>query len=201
VTVTEREDFKMAVAASSPWGVGGFEGAVEVSETSLVLDPEISWERYEAIVGFVGRLTRACCWWTGTLVNYGEARWGERYSQVMESSGLSYDRLSTIAWVERRVPPSNRKPGLSFSHHEAVAKLPPTRQRLLLDRAARENLSVRQTREARQAILSPSTKLAEPPVSSLEEAARAISAQAVKRGDHYEIPEEPMARLRRALGE
>jgi hypothetical protein len=197
VTVAaQREDFNMAVTASSPWGLSGFEGAVEVSETSLVLDPEISWERYEAIVGFVGRLTRACCWWTGTLVNYGEARWGERYSQVMESSGLSYDRLSTIAWVERRVPPSNRKPGLSFSHHEAVAKLPPSRQRALLTRAVEQKLSRRQIR-----VLAAGQGAEPEPMPSLEEAARAVSAQAVKRGDHYEIPEEPMARLRRALGE
>jgi hypothetical protein len=194
VISTEREDFNMAVAASSPWGLSGFEGAVEVSETSLVLDPEISWERYEAIVGFVGRLTRACCWWTGTLVNYGEARWGERYSQVMESSGLSYDRLSTIAWVERRVPPSNRKPGLSFSHHEAVAKLPPSRQRALLDRAVADRLS-RATLRDLAAAREPKPE----PVSSLEEAAHAVVNQAVKQGDHYVVPLEPMRRLQAAI--
>jgi hypothetical protein len=187
----------MAVAASSPWGLSGFEGAIKVSETSLVLDPEISWERYEEIVAFVGRLTRACCWWTGTLVNFGEARWGERYSQVLETSGLSYDRLSTIAWVERRVPPQNRRAGLSFSHHEAVAKLPPARQKKLLDRAVAENLS-RATLRAIAVEREPEEE--SPP--TLHEAALAVWNQArisaVEPG-YYLVPVEPMRRLGAAI--
>lgn len=73
-------------------------------------------------------------WWIGDLLNAGDARFGEMFSQVCEGA-VSADQLQRYESVARRVPPENRRPGLSWSAHAAVARLPHAVQRKMLDRA------------------------------------------------------------------
>jgi hypothetical protein len=73
-------------------------------------------------------------WWIGDLLNAGDARFGEMFSQVCEGN-ISADQLQRYESVARRVPPENRRPGLSWSAHAAVARLPHSLQRQMLDRA------------------------------------------------------------------
>lgn len=186
-----------ALAERQVDGIVAFEGAIEIDETHLVLDPDITWERYESICRFAGRLARASAWWVGDLINQGEALWGEKYAQAVDLTGLSPDTLQNYSYVSRKIPFSSRRPDLSFGHHEAVAKFLPQEQEQWLDRAADEGLSRSQLREAIR------EDAAEEPRDrpQLVDAAKAVSAQAVKRGSHYSVPLEPMARLRAALGE
>jgi hypothetical protein len=73
-------------------------------------------------------------WWIGDLLNAGDTRFGEMFSQVCEGA-VSADQLQRYESVARRVPPENRRPGLSWSAHAAVARLPRALQRKMLDRA------------------------------------------------------------------
>lgn len=73
-------------------------------------------------------------WWIGDLLNAGDARFGEMFSQVCEGA-VSADQLQRYESVARRVPPENRRAGLSWSAHAAVARLPHALQRKMLDRA------------------------------------------------------------------
>jgi hypothetical protein len=67
------------------------------------------------------------------LLNSGEDRFGESFSQMCEGT-LSTEMLNRYASVARRVPIENRVASLSWSAHAAVARLPSARQkRLLLD--------------------------------------------------------------------
>jgi hypothetical protein len=76
---------------------------------------------------------RAGPWWIGDLLNSGEDRFGETFSQMCEGT-LSTEMLNRYASVARRVPIENRVPSLSWSAHAAVARLPSNLQkRLLLD--------------------------------------------------------------------
>jgi hypothetical protein len=76
---------------------------------------------------------RAGPWWIGDLLNAGDDRFGESFSQMCEGT-LSTEMLNRYASVARRVPIENRRPSLSWSAHAAVARLPHDRQkRLLLD--------------------------------------------------------------------
>jgi hypothetical protein len=76
---------------------------------------------------------RAGPWWIGDLMNCGEDRFGETFSQMCEGT-LSTEMLSRYASVARRVPIENRVASLSWSAHAAVASLPHDAQkRLLLD--------------------------------------------------------------------
>jgi hypothetical protein len=70
-------------------------------------------------------------WWS-----FGEHKYGDR-AEVARKLHLDFDYLCTLGWVCRKVPTSSRKEGLSFKHHEAVAKLEPELQEKWLTRAFR----------------------------------------------------------------
>ncbi|HVT27895.1 MAG TPA: hypothetical protein VHE81_07755 [Lacipirellulaceae bacterium] len=80
---------------------------------------------------------RAGPWWIGDLLNAGEDRFGESFSQMCEGA-VSAEMLNRYASVARRVPIENRVPGLSWSAHAAVARLPVDTQKRLLQEADRE---------------------------------------------------------------
>jgi hypothetical protein len=97
---------------------------------------------------------RAGPWWIGDLLNAGDDRFGESFSQMCEGS-LSTEMLSRYASVSRRVPIENRRPGLSWSAHAAVARLPHDRQKRLLIEAERQGWTSDDLREkAREAMKS-----------------------------------------------
>jgi hypothetical protein len=76
---------------------------------------------------------RAGPWWIGDLLNAGDDRFGESFSQMCEGT-FSTEMLNRYASVARRVPIENRIPTLSWSAHAAVARLPlDLQKRLLLD--------------------------------------------------------------------
>lgn len=79
----------------------------------------------------------------GDMLVYGEERWPEEFAQVIDGFSQRYDiqTLRNYASVCRRVRPELRHPGLSFSHYDAVAALPPAQQEELLKRTVDKNLS------------------------------------------------------------
>jgi hypothetical protein len=79
---------------------------------------------------------RAGPWWIGDLLNAGEDRFGETFSQMCEGT-LSTEMLNRYASIARRVPIENRVASLSWSAHAAVARLPPTSQKRMLLEAVR----------------------------------------------------------------
>jgi hypothetical protein len=79
---------------------------------------------------------RAGPWWIGDLLNAGEDRFGESFSQMCEGA-VSAEMLNRYASVARRVPIENRVPTLSWSAHAAVARLPVDEQKRLLLEADR----------------------------------------------------------------
>ena len=80
---------------------------------------------------------RASPWWIGDLLNAGDERFGEAFSQVCQGH-VSAEMLQRYESVARRVPRENRSPSLSWSAHAAVARLPYKDQRMML-RQAEEN--------------------------------------------------------------
>jgi hypothetical protein len=104
----------------------------EVGLTNIHLD---SYDEWAAIGPALGRASRSLAWAIGDWLNYGEWRWGEMYAQAADDTGLSVGRLRNLKWLASQVPYENRIPGLSLSHHEAVAPLPSDEQRKLLQAA------------------------------------------------------------------
>lgn len=103
------------------------------------------WVRCGRSLGTVGR---ACGWWLGDWVRYGNARYGERYKLAAQITGYDSQTLMNMAYVASRFDLSRRREGLSFSHHAELAALPQGDQESWLDTAAADHLSVRALREA-----------------------------------------------------
>ncbi len=95
---------------------------------------------------------RAGPWWIGDLLNAGEDRFGESFSQICEGV-VSAEMLNRYASVARRVPIDNRVASLSWSAHAAVARLPLDLQKPLLLEADRHGWTSDELRiKAREAM-------------------------------------------------
>lgn len=122
--------------------------SAQFTPTGLLIPEGMTFEQWEEIGNSLAGIEQARQWWVGDWVNYGEARYGEKYTQALDATGLAYQTLMNAASVARKVEISRRRENLSWSHHEAVAKLDPAEQDRWLDRAASERLTRAEVRAA-----------------------------------------------------
>jgi len=181
--------------------------------TSLDLDDEkpLSFDRYEKIGGYLGAMNRACSWWLGDWLLYGEGTYGERFAQAITATGLHEETLRSRMFVCGQVPPSRRKATLRFSVHALVAKLPPKQQSYWLDKTEKQNWTATELtaamRDERYKERDKQEKIDVPregkPFSPemVLEAARRVVGSAREYGADYLVPREEMAKLRAAVGE
>jgi hypothetical protein len=80
-------------------------------------------------------------WWVGDWIRYGNARWGEKYTEAAKVTGLDAKTLRNIAYVASRFQLSRRRDNLSWTHHAELAALLPDQQERWLDRALALRLS------------------------------------------------------------
>jgi hypothetical protein len=80
-------------------------------------------------------------WWVGDWIRYGNARWGEKYTEAAKVTGLDAKTLRNIAYVASRFRLSRRRDNLTWTHHAELAALPPDRQDQWLERALSLRLS------------------------------------------------------------
>jgi hypothetical protein len=126
-------------------------GAV-VTEVSLDLhDPELDWDDYERLGTFLGSMNRACSWWVGDFILFGEKIYGELYAQIEDALGLAPQTLSNRASVARHIPPNRRRAALPFGVHAEVAYLEPRERDLWLDKAERGQWTRAKLREEMRA--------------------------------------------------
>ena len=92
-------------------------------------------------------LLRLCL---GQIIIYAEARWGDMYSQWLDSTGLAYGTLANSVYVARNVDRSLWNENLDFGHHYAVAPLDDDEQRRWLTYADENNLGANELRRAIQ---------------------------------------------------
>jgi hypothetical protein len=90
----------------------------------------------------LGSVARACGWWIGDWIRYGNAKYGEKYEAAAQITGYDIQSLMNMAYVSSRFEISRRREKLSFSHHGELAALPADAQDLWLDRVEQEGLSV-----------------------------------------------------------
>lgn len=94
-----------------------------------------------------GTIGRAAGWWIGDWLQYGNAKFGERYSRASRITGYDVQTLMNMVYVSSRVEISQRRENLSWSHHAEVAALSPEDRDRWLTVAETERLSVRCLRE------------------------------------------------------
>lgn len=98
-------------------------------------------------------------WLIGDWINYGEAKWGEKYAQAEDDLSFSQGTLRNYASICARIPPENRNPKLRFHQIKHVAPLEPRQQRKIIDFASEHEMTGDDILEAVQRITKKETKL------------------------------------------
>jgi hypothetical protein len=119
-----------------------------LTATGMIAIKDATFDEWSSALQWTQRVNDAVQFWVGDLLEYGEAKWGEKYSQALDTTELHIQTLRNAAWVARQIPPNRRRAALSFSHHEAVAPLDPEQQEYWLKRSEHDNLTRDQLRIA-----------------------------------------------------
>ena len=119
----------------------------KLTETSLVIQNDISFDEWMGIGNFLKQVNKCVLWWLGDWLNFGENKYGEKYSQALEETDYSYSGLSNAAWVANKIETSRRRENLSWSHHAEVAGLSEEKQDIFLGKALDKTLSVMDLRK------------------------------------------------------
>lgn len=110
-------------------------GSFSLSALGVSVSGRPAFEEWQAAVEFAKRAESGVMWWIGDLLNYGEAHYGETYTQALEATDYSRQTLANAKWVASRFPVSRRRE-LPFGHHDAVASLDEPEADKLLEQAA-----------------------------------------------------------------
>jgi DNA modification methylase len=120
----------------------------EMCPLGLKLPNGLSFEQWQMLVAQLRMIMRACMWWWGDALAYGERRYGVMYKQALDRADYDYQTLRDAAWVSGRFELSRRRDKLTWSHHREVAALEPQQQDALLDQAESERMTRDQLRRA-----------------------------------------------------
>jgi N6-adenosine-specific RNA methylase IME4 len=134
-----------------------------VSATGLVLPSSLTFEQWQDVCSRIGMATKACLWWWGDALNYGEAKWGEMYARALDESDYEYQTLINAKVVSSRFELNRRRLNLSWSHHQEVAALAPAQADAMLDAAEDEKQTRDELRRAVRRLRKTSDPAALPP--------------------------------------
>lgn len=112
----------------------------KVTTVGLNFSGVVPFDTWQDIGPALGRGSRAFSWGIGDWLVYGEKMFPDRYSQAMDSTGLSLGRLRNLTSLANNVALHVRRENLSLSHHEAVIPLPEQIQIEMLDIAEKHDL-------------------------------------------------------------
>jgi hypothetical protein len=128
-----------------------------VTDTSLTIDRELSYEQTEALARLLGeydlygrKAREQASWWVGDFLLYAEKVHGDLFAQIAEATQLAPQTLLNRMSVCRAIPPSERLEGMNFSTHAEVAYMDATERAELLMQAARDGLSREQVRKLKR---------------------------------------------------
>lgn len=122
--------------------IEGLPDTVTITRTGVAFTGDLAFDKWESLLMSLSSMEVAAQWGIGDALNYGEARYGEKYTQAIELTGHTYQALANYSWVARSIPIENRNTDLSWTHHRVVCKLEHTEQKKLLDEALAKQWSV-----------------------------------------------------------
>ena len=103
--------------------IGSMPTSVRISDVGVTFTEEIPFQDWSRLMETLSRMETAFQFAIGDALVYGQAAYGEKYSQAMDATGQSYQALANYCWVSKSVPIGVRQPGLSWTHHRIVATI------------------------------------------------------------------------------
>lgn len=103
---------------------------------------ELGLAEWSAVGRRFGEIGRCSQWWLGDWINYGNQRFGERYTRAVKLTGYDVQSLMNMVYVASRFEIYRRREDLSWSHHSTLAALDVDSQEYWLERASVDKLSV-----------------------------------------------------------
>lgn len=137
-----------------------------VTPTSLNLPRDIDDDEFRAVCVWLGSLRDWSAWSIGDAIIHAESVSDELLADVIELFGRAKSTLLKWRWLCANYKPNQRVQGVSPTHHELVATLPPGERRAWLLRAKRDALSVEEFRGLLRPDPGSAQKIAEVPVGS-----------------------------------
>ena len=120
-----------------------------ITPTGIEFKEDLSYEEWAQMANEIGRAGRAIGFVIGDWINYGEARWREKYDEALKVTRLSRQTLEDYAYVARKIESSLRQDDLDFSIHATVAKLKSAEEKeYWLCVAKKHDLTVRRLRKS-----------------------------------------------------
>lgn len=119
----------------------------KATATSLELPPRLDYAEWRIIGLRLAQLKEFSYWAIGDWLNYGEAKWGEKYTQAAADTGIPEDRLMIFKYVASRVSNLVRKQELKWVFHLEVAKLEPKQQIYWLELASSNGWKLQELRD------------------------------------------------------
>lgn len=121
---------------------------VELNDVGLVFADHTPFVVWEVVTNQLLKAEKSIRWWIGDALRFGEATYGEKYTQAMDATGYSYSTLSQSVWVANKYPElSLRKDNCTFRQHEVVAALEPDEREEVLEIAYVKGWTDRQLRD------------------------------------------------------
>jgi hypothetical protein len=116
--------------------------SLELTQVGWAPAVEVGLAEWSALGRRFGEIGRCSQWWLGDWINYGNERFGERYTRAVKLTGYDVQSLMNMVYVASRFDISRRREILSWSHHSALAALDEDSQEYWLERAIADKLSV-----------------------------------------------------------
>src|SRR5579871_2709476 len=121
---------------------GRRQSPTSISAVAWVPNRDIGFPEWAEAGRRLGAMGRCGQWGLGDWIQYGNARFGERYTRAARITGYDVQTLMNMVYVASKFEISRRREALSWSHHETVAALEPEEQDRWLDLAVSRGLSV-----------------------------------------------------------
>lgn len=109
---------------------------------------DIEYDEWFSAFTWTQEVEESIQFWLGDLMELGELRWGEKYTQALKATEYAEKTLRNVSRVARAIPPERRRDPevVPFSHHAEVAALEPDQQEYWLTKCEEEGLTREQLR-------------------------------------------------------
>jgi hypothetical protein len=120
-----------------------------ITPTGIQFNEELTFDEWDALGQQLAPVGKSIGFIIGDWINYGEGRYGEKYEDALNRTGLAYNTLRHYAYVARKVEMCVRKHNLDYCIHATVAKLKTDDEKSYwLEMADKHDLSVRRLRKS-----------------------------------------------------